>query len=830
MTMTSEGRLDERILVLAPTQRDSETTREILKRAGIAASICNDLKNACDEIERGCGAALLTQEFILQDVEGTLARILKRQPHWSDLPVLVLTPAGIESAQSLQALEAIGHMTLIRRPVAIQSLVSTIRGALRDRQRQYAARDYFVEREQYAEALRQKTAELRQLADAMPQIVWSAGPDGLPDYYNQRWFEFTGLSEDDPAFETWQAIVHPDDFPRFQETWRESVRTGKPFQIESRFRERSTGEYRWHLGRALPVLDRNGRVVKWFGTCTDIDDQKHAAEAADHRTRQVQRLADIFMRLNAVHDLSSVTGIVTNEARDLIGARFSAASVSNERDQGKILKRVSVSEKDDDSVLAGVFIDWSEVFSVFRNLKSPVRMSRAEVADHPEWQNYARKREPKPAPRSWLAAPLFSRAGSSIGAIQLTDGPEGDFTDNDEAILAQIAQMGSAVIENVRLYDELRENDRRKDEFLAMLAHELRNPLAAINNAVRISSMSKLREQIDWSLDVMSRQIRNLTRLIDDLLDVSRITRGKIHLHKEIVDACPILKSAIEAVRPLIEERKHELSVSYRPGLWVEADPTRLEQIFVNLLANAAKYTDGGGRIGVTAQRSGDEIVVKIRDTGVGIPAESLSKMFELFAQADRTLARSEGGLGIGLTIVRSLAEMHNGSVTAASEGLGKGSEFTLRFPAVPIAKSSDGGRLSPSAKLPAHPTTAGSDRSIRILIVDDHLDTAQGMEKLLKLLGHEVLTVHDGPSAIEAALKFRPDFVLLDIGLPGMDGYQVAAGLRKCGLRDTVIVAISGYGQDEDRRRSRAAGFDHHLVKPIDCDALLGVLARNAT
>jgi len=371
-----------------------------------------------------------------------------------------------------------------------------------------------------------------------------------------------------------------------------------------------------------------------------------------------------------------------------------------------------------------------------------------------------------------------------------------------------------------RLYQELRANDKRKDEFLAMLAHELRNPLAAMGNAVALSARSRLQEHIDWSMEVINRQIKHLSRLIDDLLDVSRINRGKIELRRELLDATPILDSAVETVRPLADERKHDLSVSIdRGNLWVNADPTRLEQVVTNLLANAAKYTENGGHIWLTAGHDGGEVVITVKDTGIGIPPAKLPEMFELFAQGDRTLARSEGGLGIGLTVVLKLVQMHGGNVTATSGGLDKGSEFSVRLRAA----------QRPATAQTVVPGPASSPRpAARILVVDDNVDMARGMARLLQLLGHDVKTAHDGSEAIEVARAHKPEVVLLDIGLPGKDGYEVAAELRRDGCcQGAVFIAISGYGQDEDKRRSKEAGFDFHLVKPIDHNALLTLLSQ---
>jgi CheY-like chemotaxis protein len=320
-------------------------------------------------------------------------------------------------------------------------------------------------------------------------------------------------------------------------------------------------------------------------------------------------------------------------------------------------------------------------------------------------------------------------------------------------------------------------------------------------------------------MEVINRHIKHLARLIDDLLDVSRITRGKIELRKELVDIAPILKRAAEAMRTALDEREHELTVSVPEGaLWLEIDPFRLEQVLMNLLSNATKYTENGGRIWLSAQQEGKDILIRVRDTGIGISPEKLPQIFELFVQGDQSLARSEGGLGIGLTLARSLSEMHGGTLSASSEGPRMGSEFTVRLPATERAEA----KFSQAERAKVH--TTGS----RILVVDDNVDLARGIARLLKLLGHNVQIAHDGRAAIETARAFQPEVVLLDIGLPTMDGYQVARQLRteECG-KNARIIAITGYGHEEDRRRSHEAGFDHYLVKPIDFNSLMSLFAQ---
>ena len=377
------------------------------------------------------------------------------------------------------------------------------------------------------------------------------------------------------------------------------------------------------------------------------------------------------------------------------------------------------------------------------------------------------------------------------------------------------AALDSSEAAGVKLTDA----DRQKNQFLAMLAHELRNPLAAVRNAVEVAARSGSKEDLEWSRDVTSRQIRNFAHLINDLLDVARVTEGKIQLRKQIIDAAPVVGHAVESVKPLLDERKHELLVSFRSkDLRLEADTTRLEQILVNLLANAAKYTPSGGRIVLNVGVEGGEMVFRVRDNGVGILPGLLPRIFDLFTQADRSLDRSEGGLGIGLTLVKSLAELHGGTVTATSAGPGKGSEFVVRLPAA------EG--LAAAETDPMGDTAASSPRSFRVLVVDDNQDTARGMARLLKLSGHDVRVAYDAEDALNIARKFRPEAMLLDIGLPGMDGYDLATALRsEVWAKDSVLIAVSGYGEDQARDRSKEAGFNHHMVKPVNFETILGLI-----
>ncbi len=390
-------------------------------------------------------------------------------------------------------------------------------------------------------------------------------------------------------------------------------------------------------------------------------------------------------------------------------------------------------------------------------------------------------------------------------------------------------QLAEAALRNSEAEGrKLAEADRRKNEFLAMLGHELRNPLAPIRNALKIMKQRGSDDpEMCWARDVVDHQVRQMVQLVDDLLEISRVTSGKVRLQKEPVDVATIVAYAVETSRPVIEAVHHRLSIALpAETLKVEADSIRMAQVLSNLLNNAAKYTNPNGQIRMTVASQGSDVVFRIRDNGIGIPPEMLSRIFELFTQVDHSLDHSQGGLGLGLTLVKSLVEMHGGSVQAQSEGLSRGSEFIVRLP---LLKGDPLLRPAPSPEESEPRIAARSAVSHRVLVVDDNVSSAKSLAMVLNLDGHEVQVVHDGTEAIEAVRRFRPAVVLMDIGLPGMDGYEVTRRLRDdpdlaAGL--ALVVAVTGYAEDEARNRSSAAGFDRHLVKPVDPDVVLGLIA----
>lgn len=424
--------------------------------------------------------------------------------------------------------------------------------------------------------------------------------------------------------------------------------------------------------------------------------------------------------------------------------------------------------------------------------------------------------------RSYICVPFKSR-GRILGAMTFLTAESGrSYTPEDLRAAEDLSNRAVIAIENANLLSALKESDRRKDEFLAMLAHELRNPLAPVRSAVEIIRPHVASHpNMKFAAEVIDRQIRQMTRLVDDLLDISRIRTGKIAIHKERIELSSVVNSAVEASRPLIEKSGHQLTVRIpQEPISLDADLTRLSQVLLNLLNNAAKYMDPGGQIWLTGERDGDQLVIRVKDSGIGISREMLPQIFELFTQVDRSLDRSQGGLGIGLTLVERLVSMHGGTITAHSQGVGQGSEFIVRLPiAVGSGTTVSGrkqGRFSADQGHPKH----------RIVVADDNKDSADSLSILLRMLGHEVVTAYDGENAVNQASQLQPDVVFLDIGMPKLDGYEAARRIRKLRHSRVTIIAMSGWGQDEDRRLSKEAGFNHHLIKPVDLNAVQDLLS----
>ncbi len=638
-----------------------------------------------------------------------------------------------------------------------------------------------TERRRAEEALRESEERFRQLAEHITDVFWMADPHLAQTLYVSPAYEAIWGHSCRSLYERSRSFleaVHPEDRDRLLVALgrqAEGQATSEEYRIV-----RPDGSVRWIWDRGFPIEDETGQVVRVAGIAEDITERRRAEEEVRHQTQILTTVTDnadsALVMLNVRGHCTFINPAfirLTGYTEDDIRGRPVPDAVHREYPKGRPFP-----------------IEECPIDNSYWKLK-PIR-GHEDI--------FVRK-DGTPFPVVVSITPL-EQDGETVGGVM-------EFRD---------------VTKEKDAEDALREADRRKEEFLAVLSHELRNPLASIQTALDLMRQAAMTEaEFEHERAVMERQVGHLTRLVDDLLDLSRISRGRVELHKEVVVLAAVIAEVIEAVQPQIDERHQELQSSLpEESIRLEADPTRLEQILLNLLNNASKYTNAGGRIMLCAERHEDEVEVRVRDTGIGIAPEMLPRIFDLFVQGERRLDRALGGLGIGLSLVKSLVEMHGGSITARSEGAGMGSEFVLRLPVLSGTQAHEVDSpqpvLSDASEVLPHR---------RILIVDDNAVAADGLGRLLALVyGQDVRVVYDGPSALDMAGSFQPEVVLLDLGMAVMDGYEVAKLLReRPECAGTLIVAVTGWGQEEDRRRSREVGFDLHLVKPVNSDALRGLL-----
>lgn len=554
-------------------------------------------------------------------------------------------------------------------------------------------------------------------------------------------------------------------------------------------------------------------------------------ETERRHASQLAKLADAALAIHSQPSLSGVLHETTERARDIIGAHQAVASLTEPATFAQSIHAVSLS----DSYAAwrgyAAKPDGAGIYRVVCETNRPMRLTQHQLETHPAWRGFGDQVGLHPPLRGWLAVPLVARDGSNLGLVQLSDKYVGDFDQADERMLVQLAQLAAVAVENTLLNEDMRasreralEADRRKDEFLALLGHELRNPLAPILSAL---DLLKLRGTGDArrELAVIERHVRHVMRLVDDLLDISRVTRGKLELRSARVEIAAVIAKALELARPLISERHHDVDFAIpEKGLEVTGDPVRLVQVFTNLVANAAKYTPAGGCIRIRADGSANDVEIAVTDNGNGIPTELLPRVFEMFVQGARGVDRAEGGLGLGLAIVRTLVEVHGGKVAAESEGPGKGSTFRVTLPRSghgPLAHAEGGAAPAPPALEPR------VRRSV--LVVDDNDDARELLADALEMLGHSVHRAANGDEALALAAAHDLDVALVDIGLPVIDGFEVARRLRTLKGGRVRLFAVTGYGQTRDRDTAVAAGFDRHFVKPVDFIQLEDAISSEA-
>jgi signal transduction histidine kinase/ActR/RegA family two-component response regulator len=559
--------------------------------------------------------------------------------------------------------------------------------------------------------------------------------------------------------------------------------------------------------------DGYGRIVRSVGMVHDVTERKRA-EAELERSRQaMQRMVETSTRVMRETTVEGLLKAVSAAALELTGGRIAACGHGFVGGQLVVGGASRVPGAPDCPSGNTLVQDQGGVFMDLVGGADALRLTDAELRAHPRWRGPPQDHVPL---RGLLGARMVGRQGETSGMILVTDKEGGEFGAEDESLLRQLGNIASLAAQHVEARLSLEESDRLKNQFLAMLSHELRNPLAPIRNSLRVLERAAPGgEQARRAQAVIDRQVGHMTRLVEDLLDVTRVSRGKILLKRAPLDLGEVVLRAVEDHRSAFVDAgiRLQTAIPYHP-VGIHADRTRVVQVIGNLLENAVKFTQRGGEVSVEVETSWSlqQAAVRVRDTGAGIERGMLPRLFEPFTQADTTLDRSKGGLGLGLALVKALVEMHGGTVSVESEGPGRGAEFTVLFPL-------GAGALSPAAPAPG---SAPGGVARRVLVIEDSVDAAESLREALELGEHAVEVAYSGAEGVERARTFRPEVVLCDIGLPGMDGYQVARAMRTDpALRETTLVALSGYATPDDVARAKAAGFDRHLAKPLDLEAL---------
>jgi len=630
-------------------------------------------------------------------------------------------------------------------------------------------------------ALMASEARFRALVEATTSIVWTVQEGQGMVHEQPSWAAYSGQRWEEYQGQGWLQAIHPEDRERVWNAWHGRNRLGKIHSSHGRLWHAASGRYRHYESRAVPVPGGDGTTREWVGMCLDVED----------RWQAVQALLDSEERFQLA--VEAVDGIIYE-------SDLTAGQVSRSRG----LQPVLGYHPDE----VPPTLDW------WREQIHPGDRDRIQdevgriIAGQDRYSVEYRVRH---------------RDGQYIHLLD-----QGVVRRDATGCIIRQVGCSQDISARKRMEQELRDRaeeladaHRRKDDFLATLAHELRNPLAPISTALELLKADDGADptQMREVLQLMERQLRQLVHLIDDLLDISRISRGKMQLRRARVALAAVVNDAVDTVRPTLQTADLTLDVALpAEPVWLDCDPTRLAQILGNLLNNAAKYNRPGGHVWLSAQTRDATLTVRVRDDGIGIEAPQLAAIFEMFAQVTPALDRPNDGLGIGLALVRALVELHGGEVRAHSEGTGRGSEFTVRLPIV-------GDAATPAADEPA-PARESPTRDRRILVVDDNHDTVTALAALMERFGYEVRAAYDGPGAVAEARAFRPDIALLDIGLPGLNGYEVASAIREAHWgKSVILVALTGWGQDQDKRQAQESGFDYHITKPVDLGALREIL-----
>jgi PAS domain S-box-containing protein len=715
--------------------------------------------------------------------------------------------------------------------------------AIKDRQGNYIMSRSVVyditERKRAEEAMRLSESRLRQLADAMPQIVYTCRQDGMADYANQRWYEYSGTSLDRPTGESWTDTLHPDDRERTQRRWAEAVKTGLPFEIEYRFR-RKDGQYRWHLSRAIPIRSSHQQILKWIGTSTDIHDRMQAeAEREQLLAREkaaraeVEHATESIRRLQAVTDsslgrlgLEDLLRETLWRVRELLEADSGAILLTTEDGRSLVVRAVTGSGE----AAIGGYISFGE------GIAGSIAARRAPMIVNDTASVKAVRPLQRREARSFIGAPLIAE-GRLIGVIHAGTTAARRFTESDLRLLQLAADRIALAVEQTRLYDvekqarrQAEESNRMKDEFLAMVSHELRSPLNAMVGYARLLRFGELDAQkVKNAVDVIERGGKAQTQLIDDLLDTARIISGKLRLDVGPVNLVGVIEAAVQTIYPAADAKRITIQTDLNPKVGqITGDPERLQQVIWNLLSNAVKFTPPGGRVEVRLERIDPHICITVSDTGKGISENFLPFVFDRFRQADASSSRRYGGLGLGLALVKYLVELHGGTIEAFSDGDGRGATFKVMLP-VPAVSRSHPERETVTLAAGPEKALAG----VRALVVDDEDDARELLKTVIGQYGADVVAARSAAEAFAlittAPEQKRPDVMVTDLGMPDEDGFSLLRRVREWEWvhgRYTPAVALTAYGRSEDRKRALLAGFQMHLAKPVEPDELAVVVA----
>jgi PAS domain S-box-containing protein len=702
------------------------------------------------------------------------------------------------------------------------------------------------------ETLRQSQLELRALADSMPQLAWIAEQDGTMIWYNQRWYDYTGTSPEQMAASGWHDVYAPDCVDAMEAHWDQCRLSGEPLELEVPIRS-AEGEFRWFLTRANPVRSSNGKVLRWFGTCTDVDQVKRAQEALRDETAVLELVNRTGTALASTRDLHPLLQELTDAATSISGARFGAFFYQSVDDHGVAMILHTLSSDAPAAFASFGAPRASALLGPSMRGEGPVRSD--DLLTDPRYNSYnnaAAGAEQDAAPgeplvRSYLAVPVALSSGAVIGCLFFGHPEPEMFTERTERIIGGIAAQAAIAIDNARLYEasqqaaqerkvlldserqaraEAERTSQMKDEFLATLSHELRTPLTAILGWAQVLRRGS-RDQADLhrGLQTIERNARAQAQLIEDLLDMSSIASGKVQLEMLSLSPAAIAAAAIETVRPAAEAKHIHLHTDFEAAAgMVAGDANRLQQIIWNLLTNAIKFTPHGGAVTVGVRREGDQIAIFVRDTGIGIAPDFIHHVFERFRQADATTTRKHGGLGLGLSIVKHLVEQHGGTVNAESAGEGLGACFTVRLP-----------RRAGKNEPPPHAAGNGAvanahDLSgLQVLVVDDEDDARELIKRILNDCNADVLTAATATEALTLLKHARPDLMVSDLGMPEVDGYGLLDRIRALGPAhggNLPAIALTAFARSEDRVRALSSGFLAHISKPVEPSELISKVA----